>query len=238
LLVAVDPDSVKFEVPSDTVKRTCVEGVITPAIPVEVNVEFELEIVKTSNPDVAEIPVETIDTGGIKPWLPSETSVSVDPEVENCALPALMMVVVLMYAVTLGFDKVDALGDGGMSPPFPVDVKAEVAPEIVIMTELCIVEACPLTTGRSDPGTEPGVGGMMPLAPVEVCVAKEMNVICSPLPLVVVAATKLGPTLPPPPITVLVEDPVMYVVVEPLKMVVTTVVLVNGAAVPGCCTTV
>jgi hypothetical protein len=72
---------------------------------------------------------------------------------------------------------------------------------------------------------------MMPLSPVEICVAVEKNVVTSPLPLVVDAGTKVcpGPDSPPPPTTTLVELPEMYVVVAPLIMVVTiSVIAVTG----------
>jgi hypothetical protein len=121
-LVAVDPDRVKFAEPIDTVTITAVEGVITPADAVEINVPIDPETVKLLSPDEARTFDEPIETGGIKPWLPVETNVLLDPEDEIKALPTLTMVVVLTNWVKLELGKLDALGDGGTSPPLPDDV--------------------------------------------------------------------------------------------------------------------
>jgi hypothetical protein len=96
-LVAVNPDRVKFAEPVDTVATSTVEGAIIPPDAVELNVLVDPDTVKLLPPDDARTIVEPIETGGIKPWLPVEASVSVDPEAENRALPTLMMVVVLTY---------------------------------------------------------------------------------------------------------------------------------------------
>jgi hypothetical protein len=82
---------------------------------------------------------------------------------------------------------------------------------------------------------------MRPASPVDVDVAVEKKVVISPLPLVVVAGTKLvpGPNKPPPFEMIRVEAPEIIVVVAPLMMVVTyDVAMVTGTAVGACCTIV
>jgi hypothetical protein len=70
-----------------------------------------------------------------------------------------------------------------------------------------MVEVCPLGAGRFGVAEEPAVGGITPLAPVEVCVATEKKVVNPAPPLVVDAGTKLGPDSPPPLTMILVELP-------------------------------
>jgi hypothetical protein len=112
LLVAVDPDCVKG--PTVTVTTTNDGGGAMPSEAVETSVLVDAEIVKLLPSDGAGTLDELTDAGGNKPSPPVEAPVAVDPEVEKSALPALMMVVVLEIT--------EALGTGGMTPPFPVEV--------------------------------------------------------------------------------------------------------------------
>jgi hypothetical protein len=179
------------------------DGGLSPSPSVEINVDVDpLTTISVEN-----IVVETdgMGDGGINPSVPVEIKVDVDP------------------LTTISVEITTAVGDGGMRPSLPVEIKVDVDPLTTISVENKAVETIPLAAGKLGVGTAPVVGGIIPLSPVETCVAVEKNVVTSPLPLVVDAGTNVvpGPNSPPSPTTTLVELPEMYVVVAPLMMVVT-----------------
>jgi hypothetical protein len=107
------------------------------------------------------------------------------------------------------------------------------------MVTFALLMGVPLGAGKLGVATAPVVGGIIPLSPVDVCVAVEKNVVTSPFSDVVDAGTKVGSNKPPPLTMILVEEPEIIVVVAPLIMVVTSsVCIVTGDAVGGCCTIV
>jgi hypothetical protein len=116
LVVAVDPESVTV-----TVTMTIGGGVAILSNAVELSVLDDAEIVTLLPADGADTLEEPTDAGGIKPSPPVEPRVAVDPEVEKSALPALITVVVLK-SLAIEPEGTDALGTGGIRPPFPVEV--------------------------------------------------------------------------------------------------------------------
>ena len=154
--------------------------------------------------------------------------------------PDVLRVVVVADVVT---STPGALGEGGMTPPSPVETYVDFAPDTMISIELWITVtfALPmgvlLRAGKLGVATAPIVGGTIPLSPVDFCVAAEKNVVNSPFSGVVDTGTKVGSNMPPPFTMILVEEPEIIVVVAPLTIVVTSsVCIVTGNAVGGCCT--
>lgn len=219
--------TVKFEIASiDREARVLAPvpkiGVMMPLPPVETDVKVLPAAVILPLPNVTVGTVEfdaPVGAGGMTPSPPVALRVYVEPEVENWVPPVETTVNASSEIPAVEFATPGLIVGGGITPALAVEYTVKVPPETV---------ALPAPSMESDEfpdGDGKAVGGIISAPPVEVPVAREKNVVTSPLPSVVDAGTNVGGVSPPPPIPppfvkTLVDVPEMIVVVAPLMMVV------------------
>lgn len=206
LAVKVLLATVRFALPKETVSTTVTTGTlrvggISPLLPPLIVVAVEPAMTITVDP--SETVSVVVGTGGMTPDKLVEFTVNVVPELVTTISVTYMLV---KFA-------------GEMRPLPPVEVKANVEPDVVVLRPRVVV----LTSGHSGPGAL-GEGGMSPSVPVEMIVAVDPETTTTVEPTIVVAfplgagrldeatAPVVGGIIPAPPVEVAVAVEKMVVI--------------------------